>query len=77
MGSGMSDNDYSLTINDQQVEARPGEFADRRGGCQQRYRDDPAFLLSQETVGRGQLPHVPGRNRKSPKAIAGLRDAGE
>ena len=35
-----------------------------------------AFLLPQEAVDRGQLPHVPGAGGEGAQAAAGLRDAG-
>ena len=47
-------------------------------GCGQPGRHlHPAFLLSQETVDRRQLPHVPGAGREGAEAAAGLRDAGD
>lgn len=42
-------------------------------GCTPRRYYDPAFLLSQETVARGQLPHVHGRGGENAATGACLR----
>ena len=65
----------SIEIDGRTLEARKGamliEVAGRGG------HRDPAVLLSQEALGGGQLPYVPGGGGEGAETAAGLRDTGD